>query len=385
MNATNLEVLPPELVAAILYQVTTVEALGALVRASPVAYDCFQAQKDDILKTVLFNKLGPVIRDAIFGFYQCSLDFSVSDNGATQERASLQYEHLLQTASPRELRVRASPSVVLDVINHVKAFSKIIDWITTPVLEEIKAVDAAAAGPVTHTERRRFMQGLFRYAALSRYHRDYRRSDFSVFIFYENPCLRMFRAWELQQISDTGCYLGNMVASLKAWQANDATQERDDDEDDAIDCAFDPKTNHIPDLTIFCRRVENVMAADAGFSAVSQERRIKPHLEPISILQHDNLPWYSADAREYAEKLESEANCLTDAGNVANPPFAWVDATAGAPWPEWGNWPVNVVIHRRLLSWRWLGFMFWDRERVERLKQTEHFAHFLTGWFAEDP
>ena len=75
-------------------------------------------------------------------------------------------------------------------------------------------------------------------------------------------------------------------------------------------------------------------------------------------------------------------------------PFAWVDGHGGIDCQRWSD-----SVHRRLLpepsllqssytrqatgQWCWMGFIFWDRPRVEMLKSRLSFP--ITGWFISPP
>lgn len=73
-----------------------------------------------------------------------------------------------------------------------------------------------------------------------------------------------------------------------------------------------------------------------------------------------------------------------------NPPYGWKDALNGRDWPLWGMdllqtprmRPADGVRGAKgtLERWRWTGFVFWDRGRIEVMKRTDTFSCHHTGW-----
>jgi hypothetical protein len=87
----------------------------------------------------------------------------------------------------------------------------------------------------------------------------------------------------------------------------------------------------------------------------------------------------------------------TEDDDVA-PPFAWVDAHGGLDCQRWGDQVCREVlreeqenitarqrswISENLDKWRWLGFVVWDRARVELLKT--QMPVYGTGWLKAAP
>jgi hypothetical protein len=81
------------------------------------------------------------------------------------------------------------------------------------------------------------------------------------------------------------------------------------------------------------------------------------------------------------------------AGELAtDPPYGWVDALDRLNCCRWGDdlakvpgpeTPVRdrISAEDKIHRWRWMGFVFWNKSRIEVLKtQTSEFSEFHTGW-----
>jgi hypothetical protein len=76
-----------------------------------------------------------------------------------------------------------------------------------------------------------------------------------------------------------------------------------------------------------------------------------------------------------------------------SPSYAWVDAQAGLNTNRYGLSllpppPAQYLYFRYLMAkdrfdfWGWIGFVFWDKDRVEKMKNMESLAAYRTGWLA---
>lgn len=93
--------------------------------------------------------------------------------------------------------------------------------------------------------------------------------------------------------------------------------------------------------------------------------------------------------RLFGTKDDATATSCT---NVLNQPYGWIDALDGRDWPPWGMDLLQTPRVRpadgvrgakgRLEQWRWIGFVFWDRGRIEAMKGTDVFSCYQTGWLA---
>lgn len=80
--------------------------------------------------------------------------------------------------------------------------------------------------------------------------------------------------------------------------------------------------------------------------------------------------------------------------SASNPPFAWVDARDGWSGNRWGNSlhekPPAILdntlyqaIRAEVDLWRWIGYVFWDKKRVEQFKEIEALSAYRTGWLRD--
>ncbi|KAK8066865.1 hypothetical protein PG997_013612 [Apiospora hydei] len=83
---------------------------------------------------------------------------------------------------------------------------------------------------------------------------------------------------------------------------------------------------------------------------------------------------------------------LSAGASVEEPPFGWVDAMRGLDCCRWGLYLEMcyycVAQHRcpcraykELVRWRRLGFVFWDKDRIQLLQQ--HYDTLRTGWLGD--
>ncbi len=91
--------------------------------------------------------------------------------------------------------------------------------------------------------------------------------------------------------------------------------------------------------------------------------------------------------------IPESADITASEGALLDVPYAWIDGFAGS-WnhmppfralEQWKMTGANRELQNRSLfvlnHWTWAGFVFWDRERVEALKESLH-DDYRTGWMA---
>lgn len=413
MAAPNLETLPRELVQEILLSLPTVDALSALIHASPVGYACFRALRHDILRRVLFSELGSVIRDALYWDYQTGVDFMGDADGSILESATSRYIYLLQRATSSDLYHLATPKVVINIIRHLHLLQRITNFIIVPITSEISKLDTAAAGPPSPAERGRFLQALFRCSVLLQYCAPNLETDPDRVPYYKHPCLRMFAAWELQQISDANAYLGGIWFALLSWTRRGARgrhggrplmpQQQQDEERDSAALCGQWRDKDAYNIRVFWGKLEDAMAEDKALrrQVVAGLREKDMRSGVVRIADSSNMHRFPGDSpvpEEAREACGSLGLALLGVGghpdeDVARAPFAWLDALEGQRWSLWGSHllaggPGADTYHCsvkgiRAQEWRWFGFMFWDEQRVVQLKKLARFREFGRGWILE--
>ncbi|KAJ3473003.1 hypothetical protein NLG97_g10579 [Lecanicillium saksenae] len=140
MSSYKMNTLPAEIIAEILCKLAAFSDLRALSAA-----------------WLAYNMLGPVLRDAVFFVSEHGLEEeSVKNGNQPYLRAVAAYEVLMHRAMLADIRSQISSTSVSYIYDTVTLFEKIIAMITKPVLGQLAALDAAAAGPLTVWEMRRF-------------------------------------------------------------------------------------------------------------------------------------------------------------------------------------------------------------------------------------
>ena len=90
-----------------------------------------------------------------------------------------------------------------------------------------------------------------------------------------------------------------------------------------------------------------------------------------------------------AEAAGAEINFNGD--SPMGPPWAWVHAWNGKRVVRWGNdlvpaapsdsdWVEHSRVKDLMQSWRWLGLMFWDKNRADEVLKAELLQGCSTGW-----
>ncbi|KAJ2969428.1 hypothetical protein NQ176_g8668 [Zarea fungicola] len=214
MKPDLLELFPSEVMTNVLCSLPSTDALASLIRASRFANECFKTIKQRVLREVLMNELGCVIRDAIFCEYQDGIDFNVDDEVETLMTTTAEYWQLLHQTTTAEIQQRLTPDVVIKIIHRKRLLQRITHFLSGPILDEIRILDANAAQPLTDAEQRRFLQALLRYSVLLRYDPHDTDNEPDEILWHDHPCLHMFAAWEMQQVADIGSYMSTLWYTL---------------------------------------------------------------------------------------------------------------------------------------------------------------------------
>ena len=397
------EELPTDALVAVLSALDSYTDLHQVIHASPLIYKNFLSAKRTVLLSIVKKDLGPVIRDAVALSLTEKLDYWEGYH-VEANRAIQQYKHLpIGSNSLKCVDINNVISIV-QINRTMRFFVDLFVSIRQSVLKDIHA-----AWSISTFERQRIAQALIRHQILMRIH----PKQNSAFPKEENlrqNFFSLFTSWEMEQLAEAHEFVYNICSSLF---------QRERELNDGI--FFLQKKKHILypwiwDLAKLRQEVVSRCAADPGmaeeisaclkteenrltgcfadFLSASHgfPNRVTPYPTPTIPLWFGTREAQMIEAREELYRREQEMPVLIAGKLATDPPYGWVDALDGLNCCRWGKdllpCPLpNTIIDRefdvdtKFSRWRWMGFMFWDKEHIETLKtHTAEFSRYLTGW-----
>lgn len=391
-NGSALELLNTDVLYVIMTACSSLDDLSAFIHASPILYRSFLSSKSQVLIKVVANQLGPAIRDATL--LVRTQRFTGDDHEAKVDDVVKDYRKCLQAVLPPAASLDATTVMQLAkttrVIFHFvglygyfrfRYFRNHLD-----PAQEHKSMSLA--------ERQRIALALIRFQLLVNFHCGtyFRPRNYPYFV---NKVLSLFEPWEMEQISEMDCFLFGLCAALQMnekivttpngrAQLSVGLQYYIDHYHTDLGALYDKFREASTRLgdTLLDRLCEHdgvlggeMNGAYVGFTWLAGSHRITPPPHEDPDLNVDNS--YQA------------SDCVS---THFEQPWAWKDALSGGT-RRWGldlvPDPVNeenTEEHREasklLESWRWAGVVFWDRERVERLKTAKVLARCTTNWLS---
>ena len=159
-----LELLHGDALFEVLSAVGSISDLSAFIRATPVVYGCFTANKRAILLNVVSQSLGPVIREALALSRIEKLDFHDVNYFKLAADSIHLYGRLLLDPCPLTKGLDNGMVTKLARITGTTEF--FVDICASPNLRLIETVCGEGVWPLTENEHRRFAQALLRYQIL---------------------------------------------------------------------------------------------------------------------------------------------------------------------------------------------------------------------------
>lgn len=277
----------------------------------------------------------------------------------------------------------------------------------------------AAAAPLSPAASQRLSQALVRHQILAHLRPGPNRGGDGTDTLKHGRFLGLFAGWEMEQVSA----IHTSVSSVRgAWDM--AMLEPELLLEDGRRAVYlreggDPCLRRVLDLHGVRR---DLLLADASDSVLLfrmgiRIQREKPLLYcgALEVLVashhfHGNEDWHilqpgfvpppltgqereAIEARSSLYLLEDAAAALVAGTSADEPPFGWVDALQGLDCRRWGrdrprcapNDATDQQHHRvlqHLSEWRWQGFVFWGKGRVDLLKERHH-SRYRTGWLMD--
>jgi hypothetical protein len=256
-------------------------------------------------------------------------------------------------------------------------------------------------------ERQRFCQGLVRFQILMRVRHDESSNRIPLNIIFLNH----FQAWENEQMSvaaEFDRHFHRVLRILKGVQIGPEDAFSDGARHPPQNIEGVPQPTRKPVIIALHRIMARAMAVDGRLRqrvlGGIRDAKVGSRLGSIQCV---NGSWHTHEYRAQAWPRYADGNTYTEpeGDGYASPrttPYGWADALAGEPGRGiWGRdllirqppvpmtihalqtWrrdhPISAADEARYDCWSWLGFMFWDRQRVEALKGTL-FRQLKTGW-----
>lgn len=411
-----LESLPSEVLMELMAALCSMADLRALISASPTFFRLFRSAKKEVLVNMVAWDLGAGLRDCIAATLITPNRLTYGDvEYAAKCRRVLDRYAALPGRDGGILAARGlSADEALALVWTNRSVQFFVDEYHASKVADLRRIHPDAAYPLTAGERRRIGQALLRHQVLARIQAgDALPAPAAVL----RGFFALFRPWEMQQLADIHGFVCEMV-----WEAHRYCHEertagfRAGRRKTTLDAALcDLAALHKKLLEERAR-----LAADPGLVERTPEVPFPFELEMAGhrtvsgrygFLGAGPLPrQVGADRvaeehqglRDDLYQREDEMPPLVfnrgDDLNDAAPPFGWVDAHGGLNCQRWGRYVWREVIpagqatttgHQRdwmkyqLRRWRWCGFAFWDRARVELLKS--RLPEYYTGFLASAP
>lgn len=396
-----LECLPGDVLVGILAAARSAPDLHALIGASPVVYRVFLSAKRAVLLAILDRDLGPALRDAVAAALLAPARLAVEE--ATT--AIRHYATLPHGPGARTLARGLSEGDLSTLVKTNHSVQFLIDDFAAR-RTALGHIHHDAAGPLTAPERWRLAQALLRHQFLARIERGEQLP-------YAYNLLRAFVAlwtpWEMQQLADVHSFIGNIIRRAFTSARNRAGSS-------LISGGIARSIEAEENMTMYSLRALHRKFVDEGAHKETEQSvsvefddfRCRPASAlgaRFNFLVAGPLPCQTGadlvsqgdwSLRDELYRSEDAKPSLVHIGdyNDSSPPFGWVDANGGLDCQRWGCHLRREVLddptaHQRiwmrwrLSYWRWLGFAFWDKARIELLKA--RLPMYPTGWLTVAP
>jgi hypothetical protein len=408
-----LEALNTDVLIAIMLVADSPADLHALINASPILYSAFLSTKAAILLSFVATDFGPILADAAT-LAQTSEPFQYTDDYYDRVEAAISQYGLRLSQGNLNCSSHITADMAPDVLHFSRAVQYFVDWyldVRIVYLRNKTPLPHESAFEASATERRRIAQALFRYQIIVNLYGGSRSQPYDVEFFFTRM-FALFKPWEMEQVSQISSFVYAMAQAMLQEEAAVASTAPDWDSQLSEWRPNKKITGHyhydlLPNLVRLRQRLRVASAADPMLVDRLRDRLLDGELAPtiFSFLntshrsRHYRVPTPPLAAGDHETGLPPQG-VVTFLGDDVEPPrnapFAWVDALGGRVTNRWGPdlippAPEHMeMAHRRLESpvdtkferWRWIGFIFWDRSRVEALKADPLFAWNETGWLA---
>jgi hypothetical protein len=407
-----LELLPTEVIIAILSAARSAADLHALICASPTVYEVFRSAKRAVFVSIVARDLGPALRDTVAArlTIPTKLDGRNETYFEASERMIQQYETLIR--DDRRLARGLCVNAAVALVRANRSVQFFVDEFAASRLPELREIHPDAAGPLTATERQRLAQALIRHQVMMYIEAG---TNLPRYVEVMDRFFGLLRPWEKHQLADIHLFMRKMLGHAFRYCEHPpeprfgGLKTRSEREKEVWNIGFGGEHRYVgkeqvptaADLVIVteAERFYRLSRPDMALSWYFNRLHAGPlpargGSERVAV-NH----WGLRDelyAREDAMPSLVFAN--NDDDDSTAPPFAWVDAHGGLDCQRWGVHLRREVLPAgqedttarqrlwmkgKLEKWRSLGLMFWDLARVELLKT--RLPVYATGWLTVAP
>ncbi|SPO03605.1 uncharacterized protein DNG_06288 [Cephalotrichum gorgonifer] len=423
------DVLLPELIDNILFQIDSPNALINFITTSRFIHRCYQNRRDHLIVRLLQNELGPVLTDAKF---LTICPYAVPGTDRREEwLAYWDGIHTIAAVYVDMLGGRGRDGAGRDVVPSFTELTRLCRThkdmsflASTYVTVQLRSFgnEGPATAPPSRAEQLRVLRAFYRrqivcnaWASAKRPSTYWLVHDMAAI---SNPSGRRgvrpglcaaFKPWELWQIDHADQFLVRLCVAL-CLAAEEVAQPIDE-------AGFSDIFSHADLLVQYAREHPGIM--DAALGALLSLPRL-----PSRTFQ-DTAPVYYGYAERYAlpclglswqahlsvrlpgtaihqgeqqQQQEISGGGVTTVnfvGHVADiTPFGWVDMLGGRNLNRAGNAFIYSILStpepggeegefarsRSFKLWKAAGFALWDQRRIEALKELDRLRSLRTGW-----
>ncbi|KAK8131137.1 hypothetical protein PG984_007575 [Apiospora sp. TS-2023a] len=423
----ELESLPPDVLILILSAAATLEDLHALIRASPTLYQIFRQTKASTLLGICANQLGPAVRDAIILAHTNLHPFE--SRPAKQYRVRVdevvdEWRRHLLAGNSQWLSRGVSVQEAVQLVRINRAVQYLVDLYAQsrfhkfgqafkrkyqPQQQQSEPVTVGGTWKLSPAERHRLAQAFFRRQAILDMYCVPGKPPLYNKNFFLSRVLGLFESWEMEQISQADSFAywlcsafrdcemtpEGVVPTPEWWREVWLARHN------AIMSAMNgggalpdvPRSRYISDyyprLLKLQRLVADAAAADPAlverllqWAPVEEDRGVYgglPYGPAYAFLHTSELLWSPSQAAHPPPSPPS-VPCNAASKLPLEAPWGWRDAVGDVRGDRWGvdlivsppdvlpgdlDW-VGLVYD--FATWRWEGFVFWDKDRIEALR-----------------
>ncbi len=399
----TLESLHTDALVAILSVSRSVADLHAFIHASPLVYKCFLSAKKIILLGIVSRDLGPVIRDVAALSRMKQLDWYME---GYHHQARNAMEECRQYLSDFEGVRGATLDEIIQIVRINRTTQFFVDLCAAPRLAAFRRVCPGASYGLSITERQRFSLALVHWQMLMRIYpgtyNPHRREDDNKSVVSKFTAI--LAAWEMEQMSGANAFLTSICYALFRFTEGTKAVVRPSPgptnpdrggqfwakygaDIDALRRKIAQESTTNPTLL---EQIDSYLSKTPHTASGGLDFLVAGHGQVRNASPDDQEVSWDRD-REELELRERESPKIVAGNSADEPPYAWVDALDGLNVARWGShllpMPVPGVALRLRKEkmdarrrWRWMGFVFWDKDRVELLKREPTFSNFRTGW-----
>ncbi|KAJ4291352.1 hypothetical protein N0V88_006360 [Collariella sp. IMI 366227] len=390
-----LEALNVDCLIAILSASNSLADLATFIHASPVIFHSFLAAKSSILCAVMTNELGPAIRDALVMSLTHNIDMLAADTILkTLELALATYQLRLLADKPPWI----PPQDMDTAVNMAKLTRRVLhsaDLYTSLRIAHFRRVldPPCADWDIRLTERRRVAPSS-----------DTAPDIQNAYHFY-SKLLGLFEGWEMEQVSEMSKFLFEVRHAFQRLEFNNNCSPRLSLSNPPVqprDCYHQPYGDVFPRVpTFLSKMIDDQNSSDCELlcelmadSALWKNKLM--HSGSQILWLQVSYRWLRQDYPGPPEAVLAllktpAAHVVFSGDSPVDPPWAWVHTWNGRNVKRWGDDLLPVYhsdgyedMHNRMIAlmrlWRWLGLVFWDKDRAEELLKYKALEECTTGW-----